>query len=335
MAAAFGLRVELFAGRGGLRGTAGAFANALALLGDAVLCVVRRFLFALRLSRRGAGVPRGWPARLDDRVSQPGRWDTSNVQFEDGRIVAYDKKNSEPREMQPYRLRLGRVPTRGFRRGPASGRSRPGGRISASLLRRGELAGVRSAASAFMKPARCEGIRELCGIPDAAANEHQAIQNEYIAEVSRRGQSGNRWAGSWSRSSAWRDLLAATRARAAARLFILGVGGSAANASHAVNDFRKIAGIEAYAPDRQRLRTDRPHQRRRLGQRSSRAGCASAGCGREDALLVFSVGGGNLEKERQPQFGAGPAIRQDRGSRTSWGSSAATAGSRPRWPTPA
>jgi D-sedoheptulose 7-phosphate isomerase len=43
------------------------------------------------------------------------------------------------------------------------------------------------------------------------------------------------------------DLLAAVRARGG-RLFILGVGGSAANASHAVNDFRKLAGIEAYAP---------------------------------------------------------------------------------------
>src|SRR5260370_13297766 len=43
------------------------------------------------------------------------------------------------------------------------------------------------------------------------------------------------------------SLPAATRA-SGGRLFILGVGGSAANASHAVNDFRKIAGIEAYAP---------------------------------------------------------------------------------------
>src|SRR5262252_6863894 len=42
-------------------------------------------------------------------------------------------------------------------------------------------------------------------------------------------------------------LLVAVRSRAG-RLFVLGVGGSAANASHAVNDFRKIAGIEAYAP---------------------------------------------------------------------------------------
>jgi len=43
------------------------------------------------------------------------------------------------------------------------------------------------------------------------------------------------------------ELLASVRARGG-RLFILGVGGSAANASHAANDFRKLAGIEAYAP---------------------------------------------------------------------------------------
>ena len=43
------------------------------------------------------------------------------------------------------------------------------------------------------------------------------------------------------------DLLASVRERGG-RLFILGVGGSAANASHAVNDFRKIAGLECYAP---------------------------------------------------------------------------------------
>ncbi len=49
------------------------------------------------------------------------------------------------------------------------------------------------------------------------------------------------------------------------RLFILGVGGSAANASHAVNDFRKLCGIEAYAPTDNVSGADGPHQRRRLG----------------------------------------------------------------------
>ncbi len=76
------------------------------------------------------------------------------------------------------------------------------------------------------------------------------------------------------------------------RLFILGVGGSAANASHAVNDFRKIGGIETYAP------TDNVSE---LTARTNDEGWEttfsewlkiSRICGR-DALMVFSVGGGS------------------------------------------
>ncbi len=90
------------------------------------------------------------------------------------------------------------------------------------------------------------------------------------------------------------QLLAQTRDQGG-RLFILGVGGSAANASHAVNDFRKIAGIEAYAP------TDNVSE---LTARTNDEGWNSvfetwlrtSRLTAKDALLVFSVGGGNLEK---------------------------------------
>jgi D-sedoheptulose 7-phosphate isomerase len=85
------------------------------------------------------------------------------------------------------------------------------------------------------------------------------------------------------------------------RLFFLGVGGSAANASHAVNDFRKIAGIEAYAP------TDNVAE---LTARTNDDGWASvfvewlrgSRLQPEDALMVFSVGGGNLEKNVSPNL---------------------------------
>jgi D-sedoheptulose 7-phosphate isomerase len=95
-------------------------------------------------------------------------------------------------------------------------------------------------------------------------------------------------------------ILAATRS-SGGRLFILGVGGSAANASHAVNDFRKIAGIEAYAP------TDNVSE---LTARTNDEGWASVfeawlGVSRlrpEDTVLVFSVGGGNLEKNVSPNL---------------------------------
>src|SRR5436309_5690910 len=96
------------------------------------------------------------------------------------------------------------------------------------------------------------------------------------------------------------ELLAAVRERRG-RLFILGVGGSAANASHAVNDFRKICGFEAYAP------TDNVAE---LTARTNDDGWASVFAEwlkgsrvREgDLLLVFSVGGGNVEKNVSPNL---------------------------------
>ena len=95
-------------------------------------------------------------------------------------------------------------------------------------------------------------------------------------------------------------LLAGCRA-AGGRLFILGVGGSAANASHAVNDFRKICGIEAYAPtDNVSELTARTNDEGWAGVfeswlRVSRLRAA-------DALLILSVGGGNLEKQVSPNL---------------------------------
>jgi D-sedoheptulose 7-phosphate isomerase len=96
------------------------------------------------------------------------------------------------------------------------------------------------------------------------------------------------------------DELAALRERGG-RLFILGVGGSAGNASHAVNDFRKICGFEAYAP------TDNVSE---LTARTNDEGWPTifaewlkgSRLGAKDGLLIFSVGGGNLEKNVSPNL---------------------------------
>jgi D-sedoheptulose 7-phosphate isomerase len=96
------------------------------------------------------------------------------------------------------------------------------------------------------------------------------------------------------------DELARVRERGG-RLFILGVGGSAANASHAVNDFRKICGFEAYAP------TDNVSE---LTARTNDDGWATifvewlkgSRLNAKDGLLIFSVGGGNLEKNVSPNL---------------------------------
>jgi len=95
-------------------------------------------------------------------------------------------------------------------------------------------------------------------------------------------------------------LLADVRAREG-RLFFLGVGGSAANCSHAVNDFRKIAGIEAYTP------VDNVSE---LTARTNDEGWSSTFVAwlegsrlrRKDMVFVFSVGGGDLERNISPNL---------------------------------
>ena len=106
-------------------------------------------------------------------------------------------------------------------------------------------------------------------------------------------------------------LLTELRARGG-RLFFLGVGGSAANCSHAVNDFRKIAGIEAYTPvDNVSELTARTNDEGwdtvfAAWLRTSRAN-------KNDAVFVFSVGGGNLEKNVSPNIVAGLKEAKERG----------------------
>src|SRR5438128_3085417 len=109
------------------------------------------------------------------------------------------------------------------------------------------------------------------------------------------------------------DLLVALRARHG-RLFFLGVGGSAGNASHAVNDFRKIAGLEAYAP------TDNVSE---LTARINDDGWASVFEGwlrvsrlrAGDLVLVFSVGGGDAEKNVSPNLVAALQFAKTVGAR--------------------
>jgi D-sedoheptulose 7-phosphate isomerase len=98
------------------------------------------------------------------------------------------------------------------------------------------------------------------------------------------------------------------------RLFILGVGGSAANASHAVNDFRKIGGFEAYAP------TDNVSE---LTARTNDEGWTSvfaewlkgSRLNAKDALLILSVGGGNAEKNVSPNLVAALQLAKQIGAR--------------------
>ena len=96
------------------------------------------------------------------------------------------------------------------------------------------------------------------------------------------------------------DILAEIK-RSGGRLFFLGVGGSAGNCSHAVNDFRKIVGIESYAP------TDNVSE---LTARTNDEGWQTifsewlkiSKLTPRDGIFIFSVGGGNLEKNISPNL---------------------------------
>ena len=95
------------------------------------------------------------------------------------------------------------------------------------------------------------------------------------------------------------------------RLFILGVGGSAGNCSHAVNDFRKLCGIEAYAPvDNVSELTARTNDE---GWDTIFSGWLKVSkANKNDAVLVFSVGGGNLEKNVSPNIVQGLKLAKER-----------------------
>jgi D-sedoheptulose 7-phosphate isomerase len=85
------------------------------------------------------------------------------------------------------------------------------------------------------------------------------------------------------------------------RLFVLGVGGSAANASHAVNDFRKLCGIEAYSPsDNVAELTARVNDEG--WETTFSAWLEVSRLSNEDMLLVFSVGGGSREQNVSPNL---------------------------------
>lgn len=108
-------------------------------------------------------------------------------------------------------------------------------------------------------------------------------------------------------------LLADLRTRQG-RLFFLGVGGGSGNCSHAVNDFRKIAGIESYAP------TDNVSE---LTARTNDEGWATvfvewlrtSRLSSRDMLFVFSVGGGSLEKNISPNLVMALQLAQEVGAK--------------------
>lgn len=274
-----------------LLGTGGALRRALPLLGEAFFvlygdsylecdyaAVERAFLDSAKLGLMTV-------YRNDDL------WDRSNVEFSHGAILRYDKRRRTP-DMRHIDYGLGAL------RPPALEPFAPDAPLDLAtiyqdLLARGQLAGYK-VPQRFYEIGSPDGLEEtrryLLGkrgemnYTQQHLDEARQVLERLDVEAIERMVS----------------LLAELRARGG-RLFLLGVGGSAANASHAVNDFRKLVGIEAYAP------TDNVSE---LTARTNDEGWASvfvewlkvSRLRSTDLVFVLSVGGGSLEKNVSPNL---------------------------------
>jgi dTDP-glucose pyrophosphorylase len=289
----FGLEVTYSPDGPQLRGTAGAVAQARPLLGESFFVLYGDSYLPCDYRAVQQAFENSGKLALMTVYDNRDQWDASNVHFEDGRILAYSKKFRTP-AMRHIDYGLGVFHAAAFDDIPKEG-AHDLADLYQGLLAEGELAGF-EAQERFYETGSFAGIQGLSEYLAAKkGGGDMSFSRQFLSEakdiIDRLDLDGI------ERMAA---LLAETRARGG-RLFILGVGGSAANASHAVNDFRKIAGMEAYSP------TDNVSE---LTARTNDEGWATvfeswlrgSRLRREDALLVFSVGGGNLEKNVSPNL---------------------------------
>ena len=218
-------------------------------------------------------------------------WDRSNVIFENGRIQCYDKKNLVP-EMKHIDYGLGVLQASALERYPAD-RMLDLATVYQDLLAQDQLAGY-EVSQRFYEIGSPAGLQETRDYI-LRENKMSSYTEKHLAEASQIISQLDVGA-----IEQMVERLVSLRQRGG-RLFFLGVGGSAANCSHAVNDFRKIAGIEAYAP------TDNVSE---LTARTNDEGWASvfvewlkvSHLNDRDMLFIFSVGGGNVEKNISPNL---------------------------------
>ncbi len=296
----FGLDVAYSFDGPELRGTAGAIRRALPLLGPAFFVLYGDSYLECSYGDVQAAFEASGKLALMTVFRNEGQWDASNVEFRDGRIVAYDKAARTP-AMRHIDYGLGILDHRAFEVVPEAG-AYDLAAVYREMLRRGELAGF-PVAERFYEIGSVAGLAEaqehlagLCGTQGPGAREESMSHaSQFLSEAKQVIDGLDVEA--IERMAA---LLEQTRQRGG-RLFILGVGGSAANASHAVNDFRKIVGIEAYAP------TDNVSE---LTARTNDEGWPTifvewlrvSRMKAEDLILVLSVGGGSLEKNVSPNL---------------------------------
>ena len=283
--ARFGLNVDYAFDGDELLGTGGALRAALSKLGKAFFVLYGDSYLDIRYAAvERAFHDAGQPA-LMTVLRNEDRWDASNVAFEGGRLLRYSKAERD-RDMAHIDYGLGIVTAAVIAGHPE--RRFDLAAVYETLARQGRLAGFEATAR-FFEIGSHGGLRETADHLRAGGMAVSDFTRNYYDEVIAIARSIDQ-----EQVERMIDILVETRA-GGGRLFILGVGGSAGNAGHAVNDFRKLAGIEAYAP------TDNVSE---LTARTNDDGwntvfanwLRGSRLDADDTILVFSVGGGNADK---------------------------------------
>jgi D-sedoheptulose 7-phosphate isomerase len=285
------------------RGTAGALKHALPLLGPAFFTLYGDSYLEIDYQAVETAFEQSGLRALMTVFRNEGRLDTSNVVFRDGKIVCYDKRASVP-DMRYIDYGLS-VMRRDVLAELPDNEPSDLASVFHRLAADGQLAGFEASTRFFE-------IGSRSGLEDTRAylsqkEEGMSYAKRFLSEASKIIETLD----TASIEKMATDLVA-LRARSG-RLFILGVGGSAGNASHAVNDFRKIVGIEAYAPtDNVSELTARVNDD---GWDTSFANWLKVSrLSQNDAILVFSVGGGDLERNVSPNLVRALELARETGS---------------------
>jgi D-sedoheptulose 7-phosphate isomerase len=280
----FGLEVSYSRESARLLGTAGALKNAEDLLGPVFWVMYGDTYLPIDFAEVFAAFQRTSTLGLLTVLRNEDRLDRSNVVFRDGHLLEYDKR-AHREDMHHIDYGLALLKRQSLARIPPDTPFDLGDLYHA-LVQEGALAG-------FEVHQRFYEIGSPAGLADTRRFFEEKRSMDFIAryldEVREIAARIDRDA-----VNAMVQRLVEVRAKGG-RLFILGVGGSAGNASHAVNDFRKICGIEAYAPTDNvseltaRINDDGWDTSFAAWLKGSRLGPA-------DAVCVFSVGGGDVDR---------------------------------------
>lgn len=263
-------------------GTAGALRHARSLLGRLFFVLYGDSYLEMDYRPLLQALPPSPTLAVLAVLRNEGRWERSNVRFEDGRVLRYDKRGpTEDMRHVDHGVAL--------LRGEALSLVPPGGPadlgdLYARLAEQGALAG-HEVLSRFYEIGSEQGLAET----RRHLGEVSEHTSRYLREAAQVLSALD--APAIERMVA---LLAAARERGG-RVFVLGVGGGAAHASHAVNDLRKLCDLEAYAP------TDNVAE---LTARANDEGWERvfadwlrvSRLGARDVVMVFSVGGGDAER---------------------------------------